>query len=246
MAIPPLDPERGREVALVALVTVSFVASFAIVGLATAPLTSADPAWASRATVLATVPAAVPIAPAPPAGEPAPAPETPIPGDAPEPTGDVERLSPDSLARIARDLRDRHLTLPVEGVDRDRLHDSFDDPRSQGRVHRAIDIMAPRGSPVFAVENGTVARLDDSQAGGGIVVYQYDPGRTYVYYYAHLEKWADGLEEGDRVGRGQVIGYVGTTGNAPPDAPHLHFAITLADADGRWWNGVPINPFGLF
>lgn len=246
MEIPTLDPERGREVALVALVTASFVASFAIVGLATAPLMSADPASASRVTVLATVPAAVSVAPAPPAGEPAPAAETPTSGDAPEPTGEVDGLSPDSLAGIARDLRDRNLTLPVEGVDRDRLHDSFDDPRSQGRVHRAIDIMAPRGSPVFAVEDGTVARLDDSQAGGGIVVYQYDPDRTYVYYYAHLEKWADGLEEGDRVGRGQVLGYVGTTGNAPPDAPHLHFAITLADTDGRWWNGIPINPFGLF
>ncbi|MDX1661598.1 MAG: M23 family metallopeptidase [Gemmatimonadota bacterium] len=221
---PSFDSDRAREGGLVALFAASFVVTFSLVAWATAPLVSDDLVGSSRAIVLAAVPPAASVAPAPAVDPPAP-----VGG-----TGIVD------------ELRERHLTLPVEGVDRERLVDTFDDPRSGGRIHRAIDIMAPRGTPVFAVEDGTIARLDDSQAGGGIVVYQYGPERRYVYYYAHLEKWSDGLEEGVRVGRGQVIGYVGSTGNAPADAPHLHFAITVADEDGRWWGGTPVNPFGLF
>ena len=114
--------------------------------------------------------------------------------------------------------------------------------RAGTRRHEALDILAPRNTPVLAVENGTVAKLFLSKPGGN-TIYQFDPTSTYAYYYAHLERYADGLKDGDRIERGQVIGYVGTSGNAPPDTPHLHFAIfKLAEAK-RWWRGVAIDPY---
>lgn len=235
-----MSSDTARETALVALVAASFAVGFALVGLATAPLAPAGAGFSSRGLVVA----AIPPVPSPP---PAAAGVDQFGGGkAREPASDAGSLSPDSLARITADLRRRRLALPVEGIEPGTLRDSFDDPRAEGRFHRAIDIMAPRGTPVFAVEDGTIAELGDSQGGGGIVVYQYDPGRTYVYYYAHLEKWADGLAEGDRVGRGQVIGYVGSTGNAHADAPHVHFAILLVGPEGRWWEGIPLNPYPLW
>ena len=96
---------------------------------------------------------------------------------------------------------------------------------------------------MVAVEDGTIASLDPSQGGGGIVIYQYDPSGEFAYYYAHLEGYAKGLEEGQAVERGQVLGFVGTSGNAPPDVPHLHFAIHKTVAAYRWWKGLPVNPF---
>jgi hypothetical protein len=109
--------------------------------------------------------------------------------------------------------------------------------RGGTRRHEALDILAPRETPVLAVEDGVVAKLFLSKP-GGITVYQFDPSRTYAYYYAHLERYAAGLKDGDSVQRGQVIGYVGTTGNAPPDTPHLHFAIFKLTDPKRWWDGV--------
>jgi peptidoglycan LD-endopeptidase LytH len=140
------------------------------------------------------------------------------------------------------ELRGRRLTVPVEGIDRAKLVQSFQDPRSGARTHEAIDILAPRNTPVLAVEDGTIARLFMSRA-GGITLYQYDPDQKYVYYYAHLERYADGLAEGDRIRRGQVIGYVGTSGNAPPNTPHLHFAIFETTEPKRWWEGRAIDPY---
>ena len=154
-------------------------------------------------------------------------------------------LPPDSLERLYQELRGRRLLLPVEGVAVEALHDDFADPRGE-RLHHAIDILAPRETPVRAVENGRIRRLYLSNGGGGIAVYQLDPTESFAYYYAHLSRYAEGLREGDVVTRGQVIGYVGTTGNAPPDTPHLHFAISLLDADKRWWGGTPLNPFLVF
>lgn len=140
------------------------------------------------------------------------------------------------------DLRNRHLTLPLKGAVPDDVHDMFNQPRGGTRRHEAIDMLAPRNTPVIAVEDGTIARLFNSQA-GGITLYQSDPTNTYIYYYAHLEKYADGLREGQKVKRGDLLGYVGTTGNAPRDTPHLHFAIFKMDDKKQWWQGTAVDPF---
>ena len=139
------------------------------------------------------------------------------------------------------ELRDRQLEIPVRGVVRQDLRDSFYEARGS-TSHEAIDIMAPRNTEVLAVEDGTIARLFESKA-GGTTVYQFDPTVTYVYYYAHLERYADGLQEGHHVQRGQVLGYVGTTGNAPKNAPHLHFEIVRLTEKKQWWRGSSIDPY---
>ena len=149
------------------------------------------------------------------------------------------------LAESVPALRARRLTVPVRGIDAGDLVQSFDDERGGGRRHEAMDILAPRNTPVIAVEDGTIARLFESKA-GGLTIYQFDPSSTFTYYYAHLEKYAAGLTAGDRVQRGQVIGYVGTTGNAPPNTPHLHFAIFRLTNAKRWWEGAPIDPFMIW
>lgn len=142
------------------------------------------------------------------------------------------------------DLAERGLSIPVDGVTRDQLTRSFDDRRGSDRLHQAIDILAPRHTPVRAVEDGTIARLFNSRA-GGITVYQFDPTERYCYYYAHLERYAEGLQEGQHVRQGQVIGYVGTSGNAPPGTPHLHFAVYRLTGEKRWWEGTPIDPYDV-
>jgi murein DD-endopeptidase MepM/ murein hydrolase activator NlpD len=126
------------------------------------------------------------------------------------------------------------LLVPVAGIDRGDLTRQFDERRSGGRSHQAIDILAPLGTPVLAANDGLIERLTHNRL-GGITLYQRDPARGFVYYYAHLQRYRPGLREGDEVRKGEVIGYVGSTGNAPPDAPHLHFAITR--------QGEPIDPY---
>jgi murein DD-endopeptidase MepM/ murein hydrolase activator NlpD len=142
------------------------------------------------------------------------------------------------------DLRNRQLTLPVQGIKREQLRDTFNETRGSTRKHEALDVLAPRNTPILAVEDGKVARLFLSDA-GGITIYQFDPTETYCYYYAHLERYADGLKEGSPIKRGQVIGYVGTTGNAPRDTPHLHFAIFKMTDDKHWWQGTPLDPYSV-
>jgi murein DD-endopeptidase MepM/ murein hydrolase activator NlpD len=110
--------------------------------------------------------------------------------------------------------------------------------------HEAIDILAPRYTPVVAVDDGTVAKLFYSRD-GGITVYHFDPQRNYCYYYAHLQTYAEDLKEGDALKRGQVIGYVGTSGNAPPNTPHLHFAVHVLTPEKVWYRGTPIDPYDL-
>jgi murein DD-endopeptidase MepM/ murein hydrolase activator NlpD len=138
-------------------------------------------------------------------------------------------------------LRSRGLEIPVKDVPASALVSSFNDARG-GRKHEAIDILAPRGTDVLAVENGKIAKLFTSEA-GGLTIYQFDPSEQFVYYYAHLDGYAPDVKEGDNVRRGAVIGYVGTTGNAPKTTPHLHFAIAKLDPDRRWWGGTPLDPF---
>ena len=152
--------------------------------------------------------------------------------------------APAISANPFEDLRQRHLTLPVEGIKKEDLRDNFNELRGGTRRHEAIDVLAPRNTPVLAVEDGKIAKLFYSDA-GGITIYQFDPTERYVYYYAHLERYADDLREGRPVKRGHVVGYVGTTGNAPRDTPHLHFAIFKMGDDKKWWQGTPIDPYSV-
>ena len=145
---------------------------------------------------------------------------------------------------VVATLRARNLLLPVEGVSASQLHDTYNDARSGGRVHDAIDIHAPRGTPVLATTDGTIIKLHHSGL-GGITLYQLDDDGRTRYYYAHLDRYAAGVAEGVRVQRGQVIGYVGDTGNAAPGDCHLHFAIAILNDVSRWWGGTNVNPYDV-
>lgn len=143
------------------------------------------------------------------------------------------------------DLLARGLDFPVRGIEPRSIADSFTDARGATRIHNAMDIMAPRGTPVLAVDAGTVERLGNGGA-GGITVYQVDEAGRYAFYYAHLDRLVAGLAVGRKVRRGEVLGYVGTTGNAPAGAPHLHFAIyEIGEGKGRFGER-PINPYPLW
>jgi murein DD-endopeptidase MepM/ murein hydrolase activator NlpD len=149
-------------------------------------------------------------------------------------------VSPTEAGEIVA-LRGRDLKLPVDGVGREDLRNTFAESRGS-RTHEALDILAPRGTKVFAVEDGRIQKLFTSKA-GGLTIYQFDPTQTFAYYYAHLDRYADGVQEGQTVKRGDVIGYVGSTGNASADAPHLHFAIFRLGPEKQWWKGEAINPY---
>lgn len=136
------------------------------------------------------------------------------------------------------------LIVPVAGISARQLSDTFTDARGTDRVHDAIDIMAPEGTPVFAVADGSVEKLFDSKQ-GGLSLYQFEPSGRYVYYYAHLQRYAPGIVEDKTIRQGEVIGYVGYTGNAIPEAPHLHFAIFELGPEKKWWKGTAINPYSL-
>ena len=134
--------------------------------------------------------------------------------------------------------------VPVEGIPRGALRDNYTAKRAAG-IHGAIDIVAPRYTAVVASDDLVIGRLFSGPV-GGIVVYASDPEQRFVYYYAHLERYRTGLTVGDRVAKGSVIGYVGTTGNAPPDTPHLHFQVMKRAVGRAWWDGPAINPFSFF
>lgn len=138
-------------------------------------------------------------------------------------------------------LASHKLLIPVEGLPRAKLRDNFNEGRG-GHKHEALDMMAPRGTPVIAAGDGRVVKLFKSVA-GGFTVYQFDPNEKFAYYYAHLDRYADGLNEGVVLKRGDLLGYVGTTGNATPNAPHLHFTIFRMGPEKRWWKGTAVNPF---
>jgi murein DD-endopeptidase MepM/ murein hydrolase activator NlpD len=180
-----------------------------------------------------------------------------------EPLAKKEGVTPRQVARqVARQAKNEGLTprlvkshqaknegltpallVPVEGVSAADLRDSFFEARGFGRTHRAMDILAPHGTPVLASVDGAIRKLFTSKA-GGLTIYQFDRDEGRVYYYAHLDRYADGLAEGDFVDQGSVIGYVGTSGNAR-GTPHLHFSIEVLPPTKEWWKGEPVNPYPL-
>jgi murein DD-endopeptidase MepM/ murein hydrolase activator NlpD len=141
-------------------------------------------------------------------------------------------------------LRSRRLLLPVAGIRPDQLTDSFEEGRDGERRHHAIDILAPRGTPILAADDGRVLRVSWNNLGGN-TVYATDDDSRIVYYYAHLDHYREGLEAGMHLTKGDTIGFVGTTGNAPKDIPHLHFQIMRMPHDGKYWSGDPIDPYPL-
>lgn len=198
-----------------------------LVPIAQAPVVT--PATTPKPAVVpgpAELPRALPPAPSPAPSPPAP---TPVPSSG--------AAAPASVSGAA-------LLLPVLGVQPSELTDTFYQTRGSTRIHEALDIMAPRGREVVAVADGKLVKLFNSKQ-GGLTVYQFDPTERFAYYYAHLDRYAPGLVEGKLLKRGELIGYVGSTGNANPDAPHLHFAIFELGPEKRWWEGKPINPYPL-
>ncbi len=136
------------------------------------------------------------------------------------------------------------LIIPVDGVTAEHLKSNFNDHRGAFRIHHAIDILAPRGTVVRAAVDGTLRKLFTSSA-GGLTIYEFDRDETRCYYYAHLDRYAYGVHEGMKLKQGDIIGYVGTTGNAPANTPHLHFAISVLTPSKEWWKGTPIDPYPL-
>jgi murein DD-endopeptidase MepM/ murein hydrolase activator NlpD len=157
-------------------------------------------------------------------------------------------VAPTPEAATATDtgyLRSRGLMIPVLGVTLDRLSDTFYDRRGEERIHRAIDILAPKGTPVLAADNGTIVRVSSNTL-GGLTIYAIDPLRRLVYYYAHLDRYDVIAYKGKVVAKGEVIGYVGTTGNARGGPPHLHFQVMRYRDERRYGDGEPIDPFPYF
>ena len=182
-----------------------------------------------------------PVAQAPSPAPTAPAAPTRSPAHPASPANPAKANTPDDGSDLSR-LRARGLVLPLSTVSATQLSDNYTHARASGAAHEALDIMAPRGTPVLAIDDGRVAKLFLSKT-GGITLYQFDPTGEYAYYYAHLDRYADGIAEGDTLRKGQLIGYVGSTGNARPDAPHLHLAVFRLGPERQWWRGTPINPF---
>jgi murein DD-endopeptidase MepM/ murein hydrolase activator NlpD len=142
-------------------------------------------------------------------------------------------------------LRDHHLLIPVAGVGPEHIEDTFTAARDGGeRQHNAIDILASRNTPILAADDGVILRMSSNSL-GGITIFAADVDRQFVYYYAHLDHYDPHMYAGRKLTKGETIGYVGTTGNAPKDVPHLHFQIMRWPADGKYWAGEPINPYPL-
>jgi len=169
-----------------------------------------------------------PSRPAPPVGQ-----ETPEDHDVARPAETPEMIKSDAL------------TIPVVGIHPEQLRDTFNEARSEGRTHNALDIMASCGTPTVAATTGKIIKLFQS-ARGGITIYQLGADNRTVYYYAHLARYADGLTEGRLAQQGEVIGYVGDTGNVAPGGCHLHFAMWIVTDPKRYWDGENINPYPLF
>ncbi len=214
---------------------------FLLAGKDAVPAT--PPVVSASTTPASTAPAgASPTSTAPPSSAPgaAPAP-TPSPQVVPNPPALPPTPIPQSLPAVAPT---GSLLLPVAGITATQLSDTFSNMRGSDRRHDALDIMAPRGTPVLAAADGKVEKLFNSKQ-GGLTLYQFDRTGTFAYYYAHLDRYAPGISEGRQLKRGELLGYVGSTGNADPTGPHLHFAIFVLGPEKRWWQGTAINPYPL-
>lgn len=155
----------------------------------------------------------------------------------------IEQVEAQAKAeRRASVITSSRLIVPVSNVATSALTDTWGASRSEGRTHEGIDIMAPLGTPVRAAADGRIVRFFESER-GGITIYQFDTSERFVYYYAHLSSRAPGLAEGDVVEQGDVIAYVGESGNAP--VPHLHFEIQRLTPERRWWEAESMNPYPL-
>ncbi len=152
--------------------------------------------------------------------------------------GKAPQATRTELAALANEL-----IIPVTGVEPDELVDTFEEARGS-RQHEALDILAARGTPVVSAANGRLMKLHTSK-NGGLMVYAADASQRFILLYAHLDRYASGLSEGMRLRQGQRLGYVGTTGNAPPNVPHLHFGIARAADVQEWWKGTAIDPLPL-
>jgi len=177
--------------------------------------------------------------------EPAPAPvSAPQPVLAGTPSPEAPPVASSASADFEY-LRGRHLMVPVAGANMAKVTDTFFDDRDGGeRVHRAIDILAPRGTPILAADDGKILRMSTNTL-GGITMYTVDPANRIVYYYAHMDHYNGAMSPGREIVKGDTLGYVGTTGNAPKDTPHLHFQVMRWPADGKYWNGEAIDPYEL-
>lgn len=180
-----------------------------------------------------------------------PVPETPQPSTSPvpgtysaSPTPPPADATSTHVAPPVGFVGTLKLVVPVAGVQPSQLLDTFADSRSEGRVHDAIDIPAAQGTPVVAAADGQIVKLSQSEL-GGITIYQLSTDKKLIFYYAHLQRYADGLSEGKFVRQGEVIGYVGDTGNAGPGNYHLHFSIAVVSDPNRYWEGTNINPYPL-
>jgi len=199
--------------------------------------------WSSYAMVLLTAcgPA---LSPLPPATMPAPV-LRPTLAEAPSnrPANPGSRSAGVSEADLDA-LWTRQLMVPVAGMEPTRLRNDYE-ARRGARAHLALDMLASKGTAVLAADDGRIGRMGTTPVGGNII-YALDPDERFVYYYAHLDRYARGLSVGDRLRKGDVLGYVGTTGNAPSAAPHLHFQVMRKGAGRAWWDGPPINPWAFF
>ena len=178
-----------------------------------------------------------------PVPEPAPA-HSPQPVQAGAPTP-IAASTPTNTAGVSDFdyLMDRRILLPVAGADMANVEDTFNDSRDGGeRAHHAIDILAPRGTPILSADDGKILRMSSNTL-GGITMYTVDTQNRLVYYYAHMDHYNDAMSPGREIVKGDTLGFVGTTGNAPADTPHLHFQVMAWPADGKYWRGDPIDPF---
>lgn len=155
-----------------------------------------------------------------------------------------ERLSDGVTSTDLDALWQRQLMVPLDGLAPAALRNDYEASRGV-RSHRALDMLAPKGTPILSADDGTIGRVDRTPVGGNII-YATDPSNRFVYYYAHLDRHASGLQVGQSVRKGDVIGYVGTTGNAPANTPHLHFQVMVRGSGRMWWDGPPINPWPFF